>query len=51
VVWDVDVLRDELIRAYHRGDPETPILYRRGQVADAEPAVPGRRFPVDELFD
>lgn len=51
VVWDVDVLRDESISAYRPGDPETPVIYRRGEVADAEPAVPGWRFPVDELFD
>jgi Uma2 family endonuclease len=51
VVWDVDVLRENLIRAYRPGDPETPVIYRRGEIADAEPAVPGWRFPVDELFD
>ena len=51
VVWDVDVLREELIRVYRADDPEHPAIYRRGQVAEAEPAVPGWRFPVDELFD
>jgi Uma2 family endonuclease len=51
VVWDVDVLRGELIRVYRAGDPEAPMVYRRGEVAEAEPAVPGWRFPVDELFD
>ncbi|MFL5384671.1 MAG: Uma2 family endonuclease [Longimicrobiaceae bacterium] len=51
VVWDVDVLREELIRVYRVDDPENPTIYRRGEVADAEPAVPGWRFPVDELFD
>jgi len=51
VVWDVDVLREELIRVYRASDPEHPTIYRRGEVADAEPAVPGWRFPVDELFD
>jgi Uma2 family endonuclease len=50
VVWDVDVLR-ELIRVYRADDPEHPVIYRRGEVAEAEPAVPGWRFPVDELFD
>jgi Uma2 family endonuclease len=51
VVWDVDVLREELIRVYRADDPEQPTVYRRGEVAEAEPAVPGWRFPVDELWD
>jgi Uma2 family endonuclease len=51
VVWDVDVLREELIRVYRADDPEHPTIYRRGEVAEAEPAVPGWRFPVQELFD
>lgn len=51
VVWDVDVLREELIRVYRADDPANPTIYRRGEVAEAEPAVPGWRFPVEELFD
>jgi len=51
VVWDVDVLREELIRVYRPSEPENPTIYRRGEIADAEPAVTGWRFPVDELFD
>jgi Uma2 family endonuclease len=51
VVWDVDVLRENLIRVYRPNNPDRATVYRRGQVADAEPAVPGWRFPVDELFD
>jgi hypothetical protein len=51
VVWDVDVLRDRVIRVHRANDPEHPEVYRRGEVADAEPAVPGWRFAVDELFD
>lgn len=51
VVWDVDVLREGVIRVYRASDPENPTIYRRGEVADAEPAVPGWRFPVDELWD
>lgn len=50
VVWDVDVLRENLIRVYRANDPEHATVYRQGEVADAEPAVPGWRFPVDELF-
>jgi Uma2 family endonuclease len=50
VVWDVDALREERIRVYRATDPESADVYKRGEVADAEPAVPGGRFPVDELF-
>ena len=50
VVWDVDVLREKLIRVYRADDPENPTIYIRSEVAEAEPAVPGWRFPVDGLF-
>ncbi|MGQ0591880.1 MAG: Uma2 family endonuclease [Gammaproteobacteria bacterium] len=50
VVWDVDVLRDQVVRVYHAGDPGHPTMYRRGEVAEAEPAVPGWSMPVDRLF-
>jgi len=50
VVWDVDVLKDELIRVYRASDPLNPAVYRRGELAEAEPGVPGRTFPVDDLF-
>src|SRR5438132_9341800 len=51
VVWDVDLLSDDVIRVYRFTDPETPTIYKRGDVAEAEPAVPGWTMPVDELFD
>src|SRR5262245_8715565 len=50
VVWDVDVLKEEVVRVYRRDDPNNPARYRRGEIANAEPAVPGWRFPVDEMF-
>jgi len=50
VVWDVDVLREKVIRVYRASAPEHPTIYRRGEVADAEPAVPGWRFAVNTLF-
>ena len=50
VVWDVDLLSDDVVRVYRASEPETPIIYRRGQVAEAEPAVPGWTMPVDDLF-
>jgi Uma2 family endonuclease len=51
VVWDVDLEGDEVVRVYRASSPATPTVYRRGEVADAEPAVPGWKMPVDELFE
>jgi len=51
VVWDVDVLRAEEIRIHSAADPENPVAVGRGEIADAEPAVPGWRFAVDQLWD
>jgi Uma2 family endonuclease len=50
VVWDVDLLSNDVVRVYRSSDPETPIIYRRAQIAQAEPAVPGWTMPVDDLF-
>jgi Uma2 family endonuclease len=50
VVWDADLNGTDVIRSYSAGDPDTPRIFRRNDVADAEPAVPGWRFAVDELF-
>ena len=51
VVWDVDLLSDDPVRVYRASDPDTPTIYRRGDLAEAEPAVPGWRMPVDEIFE
>ena len=50
VVWDVDVLKKELVRVYRAPHPKQPQVYRRGEVAEAEPAVPTWSMPVDNLF-
>ena len=50
VVWDVDLLGDAVIRVYRAGDPTKSTVYRRGEVAEAEPAVPGWTMPVDDMF-
>lgn len=50
VVWDVDLLSDEVVKVYRASDPDTPTIYGRGQLAEAEPAVPGWKMPVDELL-
>ena len=51
VVWDVDLLSDEVVRVFRDGNAEQPAaVFRRGDTADAEPAVPGWTMPVDDLF-
>lgn len=51
VVWDVDVLGRDVVRVYRATEPTSPTVYRKGQVAEAEPAVPGWTMPVDDLFE
>jgi len=50
VVWDVDLNSPEVVRKYTAADPKRPAVFGRGDTADAEPAVPGWRMAVDELF-
>ncbi|HEY0405679.1 MAG TPA: Uma2 family endonuclease [Pyrinomonadaceae bacterium] len=50
VVWDVDLINDEVVRVYRASEPEHPTIYRRGETAEAEPAVVGWTLPVDDLF-
>ena len=49
VVWDVDPIA-ELIHSYRPEDPTRARTFVRGQIADAEPAVPGWTMAVDEAF-
>jgi Uma2 family endonuclease len=51
VVWDVDVLREKVICVYRSSDPLTPTMYRQGDIAEADPALPGWRLPVAAIFD
>jgi Uma2 family endonuclease len=51
VVWDVDLLSPDVIKCYGANDPSNPTVFRRGQIADAEAALPGWRFLVDDLFE
>ena len=50
VVWDVDLLSENLVRVYRADDSANPTFYRRGEIAEAEPAVPGWTIAVDDLF-
>ena len=50
VVWDVDPIA-ETVSVYRYTDPDQPVVFHRGEIANAEPAVPGWRMSVDEIFD
>ncbi|HXD31909.1 MAG TPA: Uma2 family endonuclease [Pyrinomonadaceae bacterium] len=50
IVWDVNLLSDEVIKGYSADNPTGPHVYRRGETANAEPAVPGWSMLVDDLF-
>ena len=50
VVWDVDLLSEDVVHVYRSTSPDTPTVYRRGDTAEAEPAVPGWRMALDDLF-
>ena len=51
VVWDVDLDGEDVVRVYRASSPDAPTIYRRGERAEAEPAVPGWTMLVDELFE
>jgi Uma2 family endonuclease len=50
VVWDVDLIGSEPIRSYCADAPIESKVFRSGEIAHAEPAVPGWTFRVDDLF-
>lgn len=50
VVWDVDLHSPDVIKSYDVNHPDQPTIYRRGDTASAELAVPGWSIRVDDLF-
>ncbi len=50
VVWDVDT-KEESIHVYRQSDPDKKTTYRRGQTAEAEPALLGWTIKVDEVLE
>jgi Uma2 family endonuclease len=50
VVWDVDMIRDKVVRVYRAQAPDQPTIYRPGENAEAEPAVPGWTMSVQDLL-
>ena len=49
VVWDVDPKTD-LVRSFESTNPERPITFERGQVAEARPALSDWSIAVDRIF-
>jgi len=50
VVWDVDMIREKVVRVYRASAPDHPTIYRVGDTADAELALPGWTMPVSDLM-
>jgi len=50
VVWDVDLLSEAVVKVFRGSDPVNPTVYRRGEMAEAEPAVSGWQMAVNDLF-
>jgi Uma2 family endonuclease len=48
VVWDVDYVAETV--ACYRNATDPPAVWKRGDVAHAEPAVPGWTMPVNDIF-
>jgi Uma2 family endonuclease len=51
VVWDVDLLSQDVVRKYTASSLTIPTIFQQGELAEAEPAVPGWQMPVDDLFE
>ena len=49
VVWDVDLLSDDVIKSYKASDPENPVIFRRGR-SQSRTSGAGVDMAVDELF-
>ena len=50
IVWDVDMIRDKVVRVYRASNPKEPTIYAVGDTADAETALPGWTMPVANLL-
>jgi Uma2 family endonuclease len=50
VVWDVDVLREKVVRVYRSSDPLNPNVASNGELVNAEPALPYWTMSLADLF-
>lgn len=48
-VWDVDLLKEPVVRLYRASALDEPVVFRGGDRAHAEPVLPGWSMPVDDL--
>jgi hypothetical protein len=44
------MIRDKVVRVYRASAPDQPTIYGDGEIAEAEPALPGWKLPVAELL-
>jgi Uma2 family endonuclease len=51
IVWDVDLLSNEVVKSYNAENPSEPRVFARGETADAEPVILNWTIAVDDLFD
>ena len=51
VVWDVDLLGENVIKSYSSENTDTPQIFKRGEIAKTQSALPNWTFAVDELFE
>lgn len=49
IVWDVNP-RERTVASYRADAPDAPRLFRSGEIADAEPALPDWRMAVRDIF-
>ena len=45
------MLSEDVVRVYRADIPAEPTVYKRGEIAEAEPAVPGWKMPMNDLFE
>lgn len=50
VVWDVDLLSNDVVKSYRADDSTVPSIFRPGDIANAEPALPGWTVAVNDIL-
>jgi Uma2 family endonuclease len=49
-VWEVGLLDPDVTKSYFASDPDNPLIFGRGDVANAGEVVSGWSVSVDDLF-
>jgi len=50
VVWDVDLKSHDVVKSYRASNPDEPTIYRPGDLAVAESALPGWSIAVNDFL-